>query len=84
MPHVCTDFCRSLFCRFREPRKQVPLDLASVTCDASVVVVGLVLASRVSLLMQGYASDTFALALATVHLFTGDSPYEEIMAEVGR
>lgn len=32
---------------------------------------------------QGYASDTFALALAAVHLFTGEAPYEEIMEEVG-
>lgn len=31
---------------------------------------------------QGYASDTFALALAAVHLFTGEAPYEEIMEEV--
>ncbi|CAM9880328.1 unnamed protein product, partial [Laminaria digitata] len=31
---------------------------------------------------QGYASDTFALALATLHLFTGEAPYEEIMEEV--
>ncbi|CAM9154423.1 unnamed protein product, partial [Scytosiphon promiscuus] len=31
---------------------------------------------------QGYASDTFALALAAFHLFTGEAPYEEIMEEV--
>ncbi|CBN78046.2 conserved unknown protein (Partial), partial [Ectocarpus siliculosus] len=32
--------------------------------------------------VQGYASDTFALALAAFHLFTGEAPYEEIMEEV--
>lgn len=32
--------------------------------------------------IQGYASDTFALALAAFHLFTGEAPYEEIMEEV--
>eukprot|EP00903_Cladosiphon_okamuranus_P011726 g11026.t3 len=31
---------------------------------------------------QGYESDTFALALAAFHLFTGEAPYEEIMEEV--
>lgn len=31
---------------------------------------------------QGYASDTFSLSLAAIHLFTGEAPYEEIMEEV--
>ncbi|CAM9567628.1 unnamed protein product, partial [Sphacelaria rigidula] len=31
---------------------------------------------------QDYASDTFAFALAALHLFTGEAPYEEIMEEV--
>lgn len=34
------------------------------------------------IVLQGYASDTFALALAAFHLFTGEAPYEEIMEEV--
>lgn len=32
--------------------------------------------------VQHYASDTFCLGLAVLHLFTGSVPYEELMADV--
>ena len=32
--------------------------------------------------LQHYASDTFCLGLAVLHLFTGSKPYEELLAEV--
>ena len=46
--------------------ENIPLEMLTVGCEAT----------------QGYHIDAWALGLCMMHLFTGHSPYEEILAEV--